>query len=79
MTAVVRSSTGEAVILLSGDPLRQVPESTLTDMLNAAAAVLDAAELHLVNNTVPALHTGAPDFLAHIGQDELAVYKLTVN
>jgi hypothetical protein len=67
------------VILLSGNPLAQVPQTTLTDMLKAAAAVLNAAELHTVNNAVTALHTSPPDFHVHVGGDELTVYRLTVN
>ncbi|MDT0469999.1 hypothetical protein [Streptomyces gibsoniae] len=73
----MRSSTGEAVILLSGDTLRQIPQTTLTDMIRAAAAVLSAAELTTVNNAVPTLGTGPPDFHVRIDGNELTVYKLT--
>lgn len=79
LTAVVRSSTGEAVILLSGDSLRQVPQTTFNDMIKAAAAVLSAAELQTVNNAVPALGTGPADFHVHCDGQELMVYRLTVS
>ncbi|MGW4561562.1 hypothetical protein ACWEN3_03840 [Streptomyces sp. NPDC004561] len=79
MTAVVRSSTGEAVVLLSGDVLRQVPEKTFTDMIKAAAAVLSAAELQTVNDAVPTLGTDPPDFHVHVEGIELTVYRLTVS
>ncbi|KUN87635.1 hypothetical protein AQJ66_08280 [Streptomyces bungoensis] len=75
----MRSSTGEAVVLLSGDSLRQVPQKTITDMMKAAAAVLSAAELTTVNNAVPILGTGHPDFHVRIEGDELTVYRLIVN
>ncbi|WP_330343193.1 hypothetical protein [Streptomyces sp. NBC_00557] len=78
MTAVVRSSTGEAVVLLSGDSLRQLSETTFTDMIKAAAAVLSAAELKTVNNAVPELGAGPPDFHVHVDGNELTVYRLTV-
>ncbi|MFF3519073.1 hypothetical protein [Streptomyces sp. NPDC002573] len=73
----MRSSTGEAVILLSGDTLPQIPQTTLTDMIKAAAAVLSAAELKTVNNAVPTLGTGPPDFHVRINGNELTVYRLT--
>jgi hypothetical protein len=79
ITAVVRSSTGEAVILLSGNPLQQVPQTTLTDMLKAAAAVLNAAELHTINTVVTSLDTRPPNFHLHDDENKLTVYKLTVN
>ncbi|MCC5476475.1 hypothetical protein [Streptomyces barringtoniae] len=79
MTAVVRSSTGEAVVLLSGDSLRQVPETTFTDMIKAAAAVLSAAELQNLNNAVPTLGTGPPDFHVRVDGHELTVYRLAVS
>jgi len=78
-TAVVRSHTGEAVVLLSGDALRQVPETTFTDMIKAAAAVLSAEELKTVHNAVPTLGTGPPDFHVHVDGNELTVYRLIVN
>jgi hypothetical protein len=78
MTAVVRSSTGEAVVLLSGDWLRQVPETAFTDMIKAAAAVLSAAELKTVSDAVPALGTGPPDFQVRVGGMDLTVYRLAV-
>ncbi len=78
-TAVVRSSTGEAVILLAGDSLRQIPETTVTDMIKAAAAVLSAAELQTVNNAVPKLGTGPADFHVRCDGRELTVYRLAVS
>lgn len=78
-TAVVRSHTGEAVVLLSGATLRQIPEKTFTEMIKAAAAVLSAAELKTVHNAVPSLGTGPPDFHVHVGGKELTVYRLIVN
>ncbi|WP_086731538.1 hypothetical protein [Streptomyces carpinensis] len=75
----MRSSTGEVVVLLSGDSLRQVPETTLTDMIKAAAAVLSAAELQTVNNAVPRLGTGPPDFHVRVEGNDLTVYRLTVS
>ncbi|MGW4441022.1 hypothetical protein ACWELO_35820 [Streptomyces sp. NPDC004596] len=78
MTAVVRGSSGEAVVLLSGDWLGQVPEKTFTDMIEAASAVLSAAELKTVSNAVALLGTGPPDFRVHVDGAELTVYRLTV-
>ncbi|MFE3638272.1 hypothetical protein [Streptomyces cellostaticus] len=79
MTAVVRSSTGEAVVLLSGDSPRQIPDTAFTDMIKAAAAVLSAAELQTVHHAVTALGTGPPDFHVRVGGNELTVYRLNVN
>ncbi|MFF0782894.1 hypothetical protein [Streptomyces sp. NPDC003720] len=79
MTAVVRSHTGEAVVLLSGDTLRQEPEKTFIDMIEAATAVLNAAELKTVRTTVPTLGTGPPDYHVHVHGNELTVYRLTDN
>ncbi|MGW5330772.1 hypothetical protein [Streptomyces sp. NPDC004014] len=78
MTAVVRGSTGEAVVLLSGDWLGQVPHKVFTDMIGAASAVLSAAELKTVSDAVAALGTEPPDFHVHAGGRKLAVYRLTV-
>ncbi|MGW2696698.1 hypothetical protein [Streptomyces sp. NPDC001296] len=74
----MRSSTGEAVVLLCGDSLGQVPETTFTDMIKAAAAVLTAAELQTVNNALPTLGTAPPDFHIRLDGNELTVYRLTV-
>ncbi|MEU0598032.1 hypothetical protein ABZ484_07205 [Streptomyces sp. NPDC006393] len=78
MTAVVRSSTGEAVVLLSSDALRRVPEATLADMFKAAAAVLSAAELQAVHKVVPELGTGLPDFRVRVEGRLLTAYRLAV-
>lgn len=78
VTAVVRSSTGEAVVLLSSDALRRVPEATLADMFKAAAAVLSAAELQAVHKVVPELGTGLPDFRVRVEGRLLTAYRLAV-
>lgn len=79
ITAVVRSSTGEAVVLLSSDALRRVPEATSADMLKAAAAVLSAAELQAVHKTVPELGTALPDFEVWAEGSLLTVHRLPVD
>lgn len=80
MTAVVRGSTGEPVILLSGDAYQQVPRTTLTDMIKAAASVLSAAELEAVDHAVHRLGAGLlPDFEVCVEGHVLNVYRLTVS
>ncbi|MGW0082823.1 hypothetical protein [Streptomyces sp. NPDC003393] len=78
MTAVVRSSTGEAVVLLSSDALRRVPEATLADMFRAAAAVLSAAELQAVHKAVPELGTSLPDFHVRVDGSLVVAYRFAV-
>lgn len=79
VTAVVRGSTGEPVILLSGDMNGEVPEATLVDVINAATAILDTAELRTVSKAIPRLGAGPADSCVSVDGIVLKVYRLTVN
>ncbi|MFK4149676.1 hypothetical protein [Streptomyces sp. NPDC004065] len=78
MTAVVRGSSGEPVILLAGDTHRHLSQAALTDVLKAAAAVCSAAELEAVAEVAGRLGDGPADFHVRVGGDVLAVYRLPV-
>jgi hypothetical protein len=78
MTAVVRGSTGEPVILLSGDGCQGVSEAVLADVMRAAAVVLSAAELRAVGRAVRGLNTGRPDSYVAVDGTVLTVYRLLV-
>jgi hypothetical protein len=55
---VVRSGSGESVVLLSGElPAELTPES-LTEVLDLAAAVLDDEEMSLFRRCLDALRQG---------------------
>ncbi|MER6128281.1 hypothetical protein ABT173_38070 [Streptomyces sp. NPDC001795] len=79
MTAVVRGSTGEPVILLPGDAHQEVPETTLINIIKAATAVLSAAELQAVSKAIPRLGTGGLDSHVSVDGNVLTVYRLTVD
>ncbi|MFI9602829.1 MULTISPECIES: hypothetical protein [Streptomyces] len=79
MTAVVRGSTGEPVILLAGDTRQEVPETTLTDLIKAATAVLSVAELQAVSRVVPTLGTLRVDSRVPLDGKILTVYRLAVD
>ncbi|QUW84660.1 hypothetical protein SMIR_03530 [Streptomyces mirabilis] len=57
-TAVVRGSTGESVVLLSGELPDILTEGALTELLDLAAAVLDEEELKLFQRCLDALVRG---------------------
>ncbi|GAX48638.1 hypothetical protein SO3561_00118 [Streptomyces olivochromogenes] len=57
-TAVVRGSTGESVVLLSGELPEILTEGALTELLDLAAAVLDEEELKLFRRCLDALVRG---------------------
>ena len=57
-TAVVRDRTGEPVVLLSGELPEALTPSSLKDLLNLAAAVLDTDELDLFYKCLAALRCG---------------------
>ncbi|MFE9312839.1 hypothetical protein ACIQCF_26250 [Streptomyces sp. NPDC088353] len=79
MTAVVRGSTGETVILLPGDARQEVSEATLTDLIKVATAVLSAAELQTISRVVPRLTTSQMDSCVSVDGMALTVYRLTVD
>ncbi|MEU6497720.1 hypothetical protein ABZ890_46525 [Streptomyces sp. NPDC046984] len=76
VTAVVRGSTGEPVILLSGNGHRGVPEQALLDMVKVASAVLGEAELRLISQAFPRLRAGRADSRVAVGDEVLTVYRL---
>ncbi|MET8788089.1 MULTISPECIES: hypothetical protein [unclassified Streptomyces] len=76
VTAVVRGSTGEPVILLSGNGHRGVPEQALLDMVKVASAVLSEAELRLISQAFPRLRAGRADSRVAVGDEVLTVYRL---
>ncbi|MFF3876192.1 hypothetical protein [Streptomyces sp. NPDC001978] len=57
-TAVVRDRTGEPVVLLSGELPESLTPSSLNDLMNLAAAVLDTEELELFGKCLAALRCG---------------------
>ncbi|KUJ52805.1 hypothetical protein ADL25_08940 [Streptomyces sp. NRRL F-5122] len=77
VTAVVRGSTGEPVILLSGNGHRGVPEQALLDMVQAASAVLGEAELRAVGRAIPRLRAGRAGARVVVDGAALTVYRLS--
>lgn len=57
-TAVVRDRTGEPVVLLSGELPEMFTPSSLNDLMNLAAAVLNTDELDLFYKCLAALRCG---------------------
>ncbi|MFG2312982.1 hypothetical protein ACGFS9_30560 [Streptomyces sp. NPDC048566] len=57
-TAVVRGTTGEPVILLSGELPETLTATALQDVMNMALAVLDAEEMTLFRRCLTALQCG---------------------
>ncbi|MEU2264833.1 hypothetical protein ABZ557_32260 [Streptomyces sp. NPDC019645] len=57
-TAVVRDRTGEPVVLLSGELPSALTPSGVQELLNLAAAVLEAEELELFRRCLSALSCG---------------------
>lgn len=57
-TAVVRGSTGESVVLLSGELPDILTEAALAELLDLAAAVLSEQELKLFRRCLDALARG---------------------
>lgn len=57
-TAVVRGRTGEPVILFSGELPADLTPSSVNDLLNLAAALLNTEELELFRSCLVALRRG---------------------
>ncbi|MFC1415201.1 hypothetical protein [Streptacidiphilus cavernicola] len=57
-TAVVRGSSGESVVLLSGELPAELTTDGLAEVLDLAAAVLDGAEMLLFRRCLAALCRG---------------------
>jgi hypothetical protein len=57
-TAVVRGSSGESVVLLSGELPADLTAAGLAEVLHLAAAVLDGAEMLLFRRCLAALRRG---------------------
>ena len=60
-TAVVRGSSGESVVLLSGELPAELTDANLAEVLHLAAAVLDGAEMLLFRRCLDALRRGDLD------------------
>jgi hypothetical protein len=60
-TAVVRGSSGESVVLLSGELPAELTDANLAEVLHLAAAVLDGAEMLLFRRCLAALRRGDLD------------------
>ncbi|MEV6764912.1 hypothetical protein AB0N16_30585 [Streptomyces sp. NPDC051105] len=54
-TAVVRGPDGESVVLLSGELPEVLTDASVTELLDLAAAILDAGELTLFEECLRAL------------------------
>jgi hypothetical protein len=61
------------------DAYHEVSEATLIDLIKAAAAVLNAAELQAVGRAVPRLNTGRADSHVSVDWHVLTVYRLAVD
>lgn len=57
-TAVVRGTTGEPVVLLSGELPECLTASALDDVMNMALAILDEDEMKLFRECLTALRYG---------------------
>ena len=57
-TAVVRGSSGESVVLLSGELPAELTDANLAEVLHLAAAVLDREEMLLFRRCLAALRRG---------------------
>lgn len=57
-TAVVRGSSGESVVLLSGELPADLTAAGLAEVLHLAAAVLDGREMLLFRRCLAALRRG---------------------
>jgi hypothetical protein len=60
-TAVVRGSSGESVVLLSGELPAELSDANLAEVLHLAAAVLDGEEMLLFRRCLAALRRGDTD------------------
>jgi hypothetical protein len=60
-TAVVRGSSGESVVLLSGELPAELTDANLAEVLHLAAAVLDGEEMLLFRRCLAALRRGDLD------------------
>ncbi|MFB7780582.1 hypothetical protein [Streptomyces bauhiniae] len=76
VTAVVRGSLGEPVILLAGESCPGMLDTRWIDVIRAAAVVLDATELQCLWVAMCTLSMRAPDSLVASDQNVLALYKV---
>ena len=60
-TAVARGSSGESVVLLSGELPADLSDAGLAEVLHLAAAVLDGEEMLLFRRCLAALRRGDLD------------------
>ncbi|MYQ48973.1 hypothetical protein GTW40_28790 [Streptomyces sp. SID4985] len=84
VTAVVRGSTGEPVVLISEQPFPGATGSHRTDLINtdlanAARAVLDAAEFRVFERVTAGWGTGVPDRFVTMDGDVLSVFEVRVD
>ncbi|MEW2472134.1 hypothetical protein AB0919_45350 [Streptomyces sp. NPDC046994] len=77
VTAVVRASTGEPVILLSGNGHPGMLEQALLDIVKAASVVLTERELRAVGQAIPRLRAGHADARVTVDGEVLTVYRLS--
>ncbi|MFD7441454.1 hypothetical protein [Streptomyces sp. NPDC059909] len=76
-TAVVRDRTGEPVVLLSGELPSALTPSGVNELLNLAAAVLNAEELALFRSCLAALRCGErlEERRIEVGGAVLTIYR----
>ncbi|MEU4154135.1 hypothetical protein [Streptomyces sp. NPDC026659] len=84
VTAVVRGSTGEPVVLISEQSFpaatgSQRTDLINTDLINAARAVLDAAEFSVFEKVTAGWGTGVPDRFVTTDGDVLSVFEVRVD
>lgn len=79
VTAVVRGSTGEPVVLISGQPFPVASGSHRTDLINAARAVLDAAEFRVFEKVAAGWEAGVPDRFVTADGEVLSVFQVRVD
>ncbi|MEW2134182.1 hypothetical protein [Streptomyces sp. NPDC005435] len=88
VTAVVRGSTGEPVVLISGQPFPGAagshrPDSISADLIsadliNAARAVLDAAEFRVFEKVTAGWDLGVPDRFVTADGEVLSVFEVRI-
>lgn len=76
VTAVVRGSLGEPVILLAGESCPGILDRRWIEVIRAAAIVLDATELQCLWAAMCTLSMRAPDSLVAADENVLALYKV---
>ncbi|MDF3298668.1 hypothetical protein [Streptomyces tropicalis] len=76
VTAVVRGSLGEPVILLPGESCPGMLDARWIDVVRAAAVVLDATELQCLWGAMCTLSMRTPDSYVAAEENVLALYKV---